>query len=98
MAAEGHVQERRAKRAFCVYCQQHKEDWRPHKHKIQHGQVPARAFGMDITNTRVPNGINMDTRGYRIRGSKTIGYCGACNVALCQRGSCWNLWHQSIIT
>ena len=30
-SADGiHVQERRSTRAFCVYCRQHKENWRPH--------------------------------------------------------------------
>lgn len=74
MEAGRHVQERRGKRAFCAYCRQRKEDW---KHKIQHGQ----AFGTDVTNT-IPNGRGKkDTRSYRIRGSKTIWYCGTCNVA-----------------
>ena len=85
-----HVQEKGGKRAFCAYCRQHKEDWRPYKHKpIQRGQV-SRAFGTDVTN-RMPNTIpngrgKKDTRGYRIRGSKTIPYCGICNVALCKQG------------
>jgi Transposase IS4 len=90
---EIHVHEKRGKRAYCVYCLQHKEDWEPHKHKPnhEHRQVPnkPRAFGTDLTNI-----IPKDTRGYRIRGSRTIWYCGTCNVALCKRGSCWNYWHN----
>jgi len=92
---EIHVREKREKRA-CVYCQQNKKDWKPHKHgkPIHHGQV-SRAFGTDVTNiaTYVPT-IGKDTRGYRVRGSKTVWYCGTCNVALCKQGSCWNLWHN----
>jgi hypothetical protein len=78
-----YAQEKRGKRAFCAYCRQHKEDWRPYKH----GQV-SRAFGTDVTN-RIPNTIpngrgKKDTWGYRIRGSKTVCYCRTWNVALCK--------------
>jgi hypothetical protein len=90
---EIHVQEKRGKRAYCVSCLQHKEDWEPHKHKPNHAQRQVlnrpRAFGTDLTNI-----MPSDTRGYRIRGSRTIWYCGTCDVALCKRGSCWNLWHN----
>lgn len=88
---EIHVREKREKRAYCVYCQRNKENWKPHKHgkPIQHGQV-SREFGTDITNI-----IGKDSRGYRIRGSRTFWYCGTCNVALCKQGICWGLWHSS---
>lgn len=33
---EMHVQEKRGKRAYCVSCLQHKEDWEPHNHKPNH--------------------------------------------------------------
>jgi len=90
-----HTQEKRAKSGYCVYCSQHKEDWKPHKHsrKNQYGQV-SRAFGADLTNT-APTPGGKDTRGYRIRGSRTPWYCRTCNVALCKKGECWNLWHTS---
>ena len=93
---EMHVQEKRGKRAYCVSCLQHKEDWEPHKHKPNHAQRQVlnrpRAFGTDLTNI-----MPSDTLGYRIRGSRTIWYCGTCDVALCKRGSCWNLWHVDLV-
>ncbi|KAN0067075.1 hypothetical protein V8E54_014861 [Elaphomyces granulatus] len=76
LGMERHLQERRGNRAYCVYCLKHKEDWRPHKHKIQHGQV-SRVFGMDLTNTIANGRGKKDTRGYRIRGSRTPYVNGA---------------------
>ena len=73
-----HVQEKRAKRAYCVSCQQHKEDWKPYnKDKpIQYGQV-SREFGTDVTNIAPTPSDGKDSRGYRIRGSRTQWYCVA---------------------
>jgi len=77
-----HIPVQRSTRVYCAYCRHNKRQWAPHAH--------SRSFGTDITNQALNVGA--------IRGSKTSWNCLACNIALCRRGDCWRLWHESINT